>query len=164
LEVAHYGVAGFVEAWNQFLAAGKHVLVIDDVPRFPFDPLACAMTTKQQNDPCTFPASNAAAMSPLKRAAERIHDSRFTFVSIKEVFCDSSTCHSVIGGIPAYRDSGHIGAPFSRTMARGSNPICYPLRGTCPGERQHLTVTADRKIRNSQGRLSLEVGNRCRPI
>lgn len=128
LKVTHDGASidddgsGFVEAWNQLLAAGKHVLVIDDVPKFPFDPLLCAMATKQQDDPCTFPASNAPATSPLERAAERIHDPRFAFVSIREVFCDSSTCHSVIGGILAFRESGHITAPFSRSMAPRLEP------------------------------------------
>jgi hypothetical protein len=39
------------------------------------------------------------------------------YLTFKDVFCDGTVCHAVIGGIPAYMDSDHISAPFARTLA-----------------------------------------------
>lgn len=120
---------GYVEAWRQLLAAGKRVVVIDDVPSLPFDPPNCLWASKQANDPCTIPLAMAPAANGFTRAASQIHDPRFRFVSFRDVFCDQSACHTVIGGIPAYLDSGHVSAPFARSLAPRLLPYLTPATG-----------------------------------
>jgi hypothetical protein len=109
---------GYVSAWSRWLAAGKKVIVINDVPDFGSIIVPnCIAASRTNVDPCTISRSVVATPGPLASAAAQISDARFTFVDFTHVFCDSKLCHSVIGGIPAYIDPSHLTAAFARTFA-----------------------------------------------
>ena len=108
---------GYAEAWNQWIAAGKKVVVINEVPQRAYNVLDCLVTSLDRKDPCSMPAAAANRPGPLARAAAKMHSASFTFLNYQKVFCGKTTCHSVVGGYPAYMDSDHMSAAFSRTFA-----------------------------------------------
>ncbi len=109
--------AGLARVWARFIAAGKRVLVIDDVPMLPWKLPDCLARPGQDAEACTHPAAEVPPETPLARAFRRLGSDRARLISFKDVFCDATTCHSIIGGIPAYMDSDHISAPLSRSLA-----------------------------------------------
>jgi peptidoglycan/LPS O-acetylase OafA/YrhL len=119
---------GYVRAWNQWLDAGKKVIVIGDVPDRVVDIPGCIAKHTSDTDPCTAPAESFSHPGPLQSAAGRITSDAFAFVDIHNVFCDADVCHSVIGGIPAYVDPSHITAAFARSFA----PLLAKLPGLKP--------------------------------
>lgn len=118
--------SGFARAWERLLAAGKRVVVIDDVPELPSSLPECLARTFVRDDPCSHRDDPARAETPLARAARTIDHPAFRFVSFREVFCDGVRCHAVIGGIPAYMDADHISAPMARSLARRLLPALKP--------------------------------------
>lgn len=108
--------SGYVEAWRLWLAAGKHVIVLNDTPRLTGSIVACIMEDGVGAiDPCSRPRDEAVTETVLERAAAQIDDDKFTFVDYTDVFCDDR-CHSVVGGIPAYRDFHHVSIPLTRSF------------------------------------------------
>ena len=108
---------GYVAAWDQWVDAGKTVVAINDVPQHPSNVPDCIAGSHESADPCTMPADIVNSPGPLAQAAAKMHSNSFIFLNYQSVFCDLTYCHSVIGGIPAYLDSDHINAAFSRSFA-----------------------------------------------
>jgi peptidoglycan/LPS O-acetylase OafA/YrhL len=108
---------GIAEILHRFRAAGKRVILIDDVPNLPFDLPDCLAQARTNNDPCTFNQTQVPTSTPLGRAAALMPPGEIGYLTFKDVFCDGLVCHTVIGGIPAYMDRDHISAPFARTLA-----------------------------------------------
>lgn len=110
--------SGFAEVWRRLHAAGKRVVVIDDVPALPFMLPDCLAKDSSRIDPCTVPRSEIAESTPLSRAKALLKPGEVDFISFKNIFCDEKLCHTVIGGIPAYMDSDHISAPMARSLVK----------------------------------------------
>lgn len=109
---------GFAELWNRFLAAGKKVVVIEDVPMLDRRLPDCLADQAGGNGyACGRPASEVSPQTVLSRAAGLIDQPGLTLLQMRDVFCDEDRCHAVIGGIPAYMDSDHISAPMARSLA-----------------------------------------------
>lgn len=108
---------GYVAAWETWLSAGKRVVVINDVPQHPVRVPDCLARSPQRVDPCTMNHQLVQGAGPLRLAANRIDDPKFTFVDFENVFCDHDVCHSVVGGVPAYIDSDHVTTAFARSLA-----------------------------------------------
>lgn len=108
---------GIVTVLERFRAAGKHVIVIDDIPRLPFELPQCLAQARTNNDPCTVNEIQIPATTPLGRAVALMPPGRIGYLNFKDVFCDGVVCHSVIGGIPAYMDDNHISPAFAATLA-----------------------------------------------
>ena len=108
--------AGYLQAWNEWLAAGKKVIVIVDVPEFPVPPASCTVRAAPSAEPCTIPAPAAGGSSILAEAAAQISNPNFFSVDYTPVLC-GTVCHGVVGGIPAYADSNHLSRYFTRSFA-----------------------------------------------
>ena len=108
---------GVAEILRRFRAAGKRVVLIDDVPNLPYKLPDCLARARTNNDPCAIDQTQVPASTPLGRAAALMPSGEIDYLTFKDVFCDGTVCHAVIGGIPAYMDSDHISAPFARTLA-----------------------------------------------
>lgn len=108
---------GVVEILRHFRAAGKRVIIIDDVPNLPFKLPDCLARTRTNLDPCTVDQAQIPGSTPLGRAAALMPPGDIDYLTFKNVFCDGTICHTVIGSIPVYMDSDHISAPFARTLA-----------------------------------------------
>lgn len=119
--------AGLARLWERFAAAGKKVVVIDDVPMLPWKLPDCLAQPQSGNQPCTYSQASIAEQTPFARAAALLaHEERITLLSLKDVFCDGVTCHSIIGGIPAYMDADHISAPMARSLAPRLRAVLVP--------------------------------------
>jgi peptidoglycan/LPS O-acetylase OafA/YrhL len=108
---------GVVAVLQRFLAAGKRVVVIDDVPRLPFELPDCLARARTNNDPCAIDEAQVPASTPLGRAVALMPPGEIDYLNFKDVFCDGVDCHTVIGGIPAYMDDNHVSAPLARSLA-----------------------------------------------
>lgn len=109
---------GYVTAWREWLAAGKRVVAINDVPQHPSFVPDCIARSSTSIDPCAIPIAPFVSPSPLGVAATKIHNPRFSYLDFQDIMCDN-VCHSVIGGIPAYVDSDHLSASFVRSFVPG---------------------------------------------
>lgn len=107
---------GYVSAWEQWLLAGKSVIVINDAPRFPKSVPECIMLAATIEDPCTIDADALPTEGPLWTAAQQIDHPNFHFIDHRDVYCDDEKCHTVIGGIPVYIDSNHLTSVFARSF------------------------------------------------
>ncbi|MEL4317634.1 acyltransferase family protein [Leifsonia sp. YIM 134122] len=114
----------FENAWRPLFDAGKQVVAIRDLPNAGLTNIPqCIAEHPGDVDPC--PLSRASAtiptdVDPLMIAATRHPEVRT--VDLDDVFCDETTCHTLIGGLIVYFDSHHMTASFSRSIA----PIIGP--------------------------------------
>ena len=108
---------GVAEILRRFRAAGKRVVVIDDIPGLPFELPECLARARTNNDPCTVDEAQIPASTPLGRAAALMPSGEIDYLNFKDVFCDGALCHTVIGGIPAYMDNNHISPALADTLA-----------------------------------------------
>lgn len=107
---------GYIRAWEKWLLAGKSVIVINDVPRFPKSVPECIMLAATLEDPCAMEADALSTEGPLWTAAQQIEHPNFHFIDHRDVYCDEQECHTVIGGIPVYIDSNHLTSIFARSF------------------------------------------------
>ncbi|GGF39178.1 acyltransferase [Microbacterium sorbitolivorans] len=109
--------SGYVEAWQMWLDAGKQVIVLNDTPRLRSTIADCILEDGVDSiDPCSRPRDEAVSETVLQRAAQEIVSDNFVIVDYTDVLCDEQRCHSVVGGIPAYRDSHHLSIPLTRSF------------------------------------------------
>lgn len=106
----------FESAWNRIESSGKQVAVIRDVPQATLKdvPSCIASADTSIDDPCAF-ARSAGVLDddPMVRAAV---GANVGVVDLTDVFCDETSCHSLIGGLIVYIDSHHLTAAFSKSL------------------------------------------------
>jgi peptidoglycan/LPS O-acetylase OafA/YrhL len=106
----------YSDLWSEWTKAGKKVVAIEDVPLTSGQSVPdCVAASKGVPDPCTQPRSTALAFDPVVGAAA-MGNPGVRLIDLTSAFCDSTTCHSVIGGLIAYRDSHHLSATFALTL------------------------------------------------
>lgn len=103
------------DTFRRFLAAGKRVIVIEDLPTMPFDPRSCitraGVASSATTSPCAVPraaweawiAVEREAFSDIAREIPQIEWFRSS-----SPLCDDSWCHAMIGGRLMYRDDNHL--------------------------------------------------------
>jgi peptidoglycan/LPS O-acetylase OafA/YrhL len=103
------------ETFRRFLAAGKHVIFMDDVPILPFDPRSCikraGVASSATTSPCAIPReqwdrATAEYESILKDFAAEFP--QVEWFRSSSVLCDDKWCHAMIGGRLMYRDDNHL--------------------------------------------------------
>jgi hypothetical protein len=109
---------GFQEVWQRWMAAGKQVIVFDEVPRTsgkivptclaenPDAPLACAVPRIR-----AYPNNTA-----ISQAAQEMSSQGAKRVSLREQFCDEKLCYPQVGSVIVYRDSSHVSAEYARAL------------------------------------------------
>jgi peptidoglycan/LPS O-acetylase OafA/YrhL len=121
------------ETYRRFLAAGKHVIVIEDVPVMPFDPRSCIKRAGVASSATTSPCGITRAEWDKQIADhEKVRQQlardlpQIAWFRSSEAFCDERTCSAMIGGRLMYRDDDHlsydgdlrVGEYFTRWMQR----------------------------------------------
>lgn len=99
---------GLNDEIDLLLQAGKHVVLVAQVPEMGFDAWRCVAMNGGAS--CDLPRSAAATRqadvnSILGHLAER---PGVNLVDPKGVLCDARSCPATIDGVPAYRDDNHI--------------------------------------------------------
>jgi hypothetical protein len=109
-------VADYAGLWERWTAAGKRVVVIEDVPLTAGKSVPdCVAQAPTNEDPCARPRSAALAFDPVVSAAKE-GNPKVSLIDLTSAFCDSQSCHAVIGGLIVYRDSHHLSGSFALTL------------------------------------------------
>lgn len=108
--------AGFVESWQPLVDRGSEVVAIRDVPKMPADAMRCFPESGYDPTSCAPTEEQALkAVDPIVNAAEDLPGA--ATIDMNEYFCSDDVCPLVIGGVIVYRDSHHISATYSDTLA-----------------------------------------------
>ncbi|WP_438352814.1 acyltransferase family protein [Microbacterium sp. CJ88] len=107
-------VAGYRSAWQEVLDRGIPVVTVVDNPVWETDPNKCLRTHEQST--CDGARADVLVKNdPLRDAATGV--SGVTLLDFTDVYCDASTCFTVVGGANLYRDQDHLTATFVDTLA-----------------------------------------------
>jgi peptidoglycan/LPS O-acetylase OafA/YrhL len=103
------------ETFRRFLAAGKHVIFMDDVPVMPFDPRSCikraGIASSATTSPCAMKRSAWDTQSPeheaiLKELAREFP--QIEWFQSWSALCDAEYCYAMDKGRLMYRDTNHL--------------------------------------------------------
>lgn len=108
-------IAGFRDAWAPLVERGTQVVVIRDIPQMKEDTNRCIADTEGADQACDRPESEAQLDDLMVEAAK--DQPGVTVVDMNDFFCRDGSCTPVVGGVVAYRDSHHITATYSTSMA-----------------------------------------------
>jgi peptidoglycan/LPS O-acetylase OafA/YrhL len=119
------------DTYRRFIAAGKHVIVIEDVPILPFDPRTCIKRAGVASSATTAPCGIArsewdrqiAQHEELRKETARLFP-QIEWFRASDALCDERQCSAMIAGRLMYRDNNHlsydgdlrVGAYFARSM------------------------------------------------
>jgi hypothetical protein len=112
---AKWAVDAARETYRRFIAAGKHVIVIEDVPTLPFDPRSCikraGVASSATTSPCGIPRSvwerQVAEPEKVRKQFEREFP-QIGWFHASSALCDERECHAMIDGRLMYRDNNHL--------------------------------------------------------
>ena len=99
-------------------ASGKKVYLLDDIPRFSFQPEYCKYTVEGFNKPNCNVSKNEVLKyekkySPiLKKVSSQIPSVKF--MQLRDILCNDKECSMVKNGVLMYRDSNHLNIPGSQ--------------------------------------------------
>jgi hypothetical protein len=97
-------------------AAAPDVAVLTDAPRPPLDVPDCVSGSMTHLQVCAFPRARAiAAAQAVEASVSEVDGVRV--VDPTDAFCLPDLCPAVIGDVLVYRNSGHVTASFSETLA-----------------------------------------------
>lgn len=103
------------ETFRRMIAAGKHVIFMNDVPALDFDPRSCmkraGVASSATRVPCAITRSEWDRQ--LAQHKEIVKGFAKEFPQIEwfdstELFCDKNYCHAMLDGRLVYRDNNHL--------------------------------------------------------
>ncbi|WP_342116612.1 acyltransferase family protein [Pseudoduganella sp. OTU4001] len=108
-------VASFRETIRRFVASGRKVYWINDVPRLDFDPRACikraGVASSQTRGECAVPREEyEKSVAPHRAIVDRVLKE---FPAVRQLdaadaLCDAKSCRVVADGMLLYRDNNHL--------------------------------------------------------
>jgi peptidoglycan/LPS O-acetylase OafA/YrhL len=121
-----YGLGVTIDKLEQ---AGKTVVVVIDIPELPFFPqdvvrqasTAHALFESASISRAVVAARQAALRSAIAELKNR--HSKLLVYDPADFLCDESSCHAVVGGVLAYRDSHHLSLRGSVLFAQHFVPL-----------------------------------------
>lgn len=103
--------------YKKLADSGKQVFVIEDVPLTSGESVPeCVELAGGITDPCSVKRELALSFDPVPSAIKSLNNSNVHLIELTDQFCDLQLCHSVIGGLIAYRDSHHVSGSFALTL------------------------------------------------
>lgn len=105
-----------VHTWNELAEAGISVVAIRDNPRWEYRIPECMEEHDGDWRKCG-KARDAAFpdVSPMDLREDL--PSNLVSIDLSDSICDADRCEAVVGNVIVYRDHGHLGATYVRTMA-----------------------------------------------
>lgn len=96
---------------ESLLASGKEVYIVDDIPRFPFDPKKCITSAEYLESGCTISTSDAnnelnVYKNQLLNVSKR--EPRVKYISLSQYVCRDDKCGMARNGHLLYRDRNHL--------------------------------------------------------
>lgn len=110
-------VAQYANLYKMWANSGKEVYAIEDVPLTTGQNIPeCVGISGNLNDPCSLPRKVSLGFDPVPLAVTSLNLGNVHLVDLTDQFCDADLCHTVIGGLIAYRDSHHVSGTFALTL------------------------------------------------
>ncbi|MER9506025.1 acyltransferase family protein [Mesorhizobium sp. M0579] len=100
-----------VQLWRSIEAMGTKVVVIADTPYWGVKPEQCLARDRQ----CSVPYVSVRDRDPLV-VAQRLYP-HVPLVDFSDIVCPGNICPAVIGNVFVWRDTDHLTATYSRSMA-----------------------------------------------
>ena len=100
------------------LPAQSHIVLLADTPSTGVTPSICLARFLDDADRCALERTQA--LDSELRAAERSVAEKYgnvSYVDFTELFCNATTCPSIIGNTLVYRDGSHITTEMSRVLS-----------------------------------------------
>ncbi|MGA7434300.1 MAG: acyltransferase family protein [Solirubrobacterales bacterium] len=107
-------VDGLARVIRRIKATGSKVVVIRDQARAPFIPPECVADHQDQLSKCAFTPERRDEWAFDRDAARR---TGVRLIDPMKILCQDDRCPSVIGDALVYRDTYHLSATFSNTLA-----------------------------------------------
>ncbi len=107
--------AGYLATLRRLNRAGLGTAVIPDIPSAPWDMPSCVLSNLHHLRACAFPWTHNTYREFDLRAARRARST--TLIDLTPEVCPHSLCRAVIGNALTYRDTQHLTATFTRTLA-----------------------------------------------
>jgi len=116
--LARPSLDGFTSMWRRWLAAGKRIHVIADVPTMSGDPIpSCVALHSGNPEKCAVPRKPGLPRDVAVDAARDMHDPRVQVIDLTAEFCDAARCYARVGDVIVYRDRTHVSVEYSRLLA-----------------------------------------------
>ncbi|MET8358449.1 acyltransferase family protein [Micromonospora sp. NPDC005171] len=109
---------GLRETWREMTDARIPVVVLRDTPYHRRDPVECVSANPDKLTRCApsreevLAAGGGVAQEQAAEGQQGVH-----LVNLNDAICPTDRCAAVIGGVLVYRDSNHLTATYSRTLA-----------------------------------------------
>jgi peptidoglycan/LPS O-acetylase OafA/YrhL len=114
-ELAGLWQAGWATTLRRLQQAADRVVLVEDPPGLPKDPLGCVGKRGTTRGDCT--SAPVPHVAVLNAAAERAAAGTATpYLHVKPWFCWRDRCPTVVGATLAYRDKGHISATYAADL------------------------------------------------
>lgn len=100
--------------------AGLEVVLLRDVPLHKIDVSRCvqrALWQERGTSICDTPRPEALDERLFEAETKAASEMDMTYVDTSSMFCDDSTCQSVIDGMLTYRDRQHIAVSYAQSLA-----------------------------------------------
>jgi len=102
----------------ELVAAGKQVYLLDNVPKFAFNPDRCKFIARSaRQSKCAAPKSDIEAYEALYSESLRQVVNAYPqvrLVPLRDLLCEGETCSMVKNGVLMYRDNNHLNILGSR--------------------------------------------------
>jgi peptidoglycan/LPS O-acetylase OafA/YrhL len=112
-----YLTDGFRRSWDALRDAGIPVVVIRDTPRLDIDVPECVSANVDKLTTCVSPKAPAVERGGDAEVRAATEVSGVHVIDLTEAICPGSTCPAVIGDVIVWRDTNHITATYSRSLA-----------------------------------------------
>jgi hypothetical protein len=118
--------AAYEARWKELQQSGVRVGVFRDTPAAPFEVPDCLSSTTGSIHACSFSREHALSRSdPIVMAAASTPGVKV--IDMIDAICGPETCAPVVGNVLVWRDSQHLTASYSRTMAPALEKVLAPF-------------------------------------
>jgi peptidoglycan/LPS O-acetylase OafA/YrhL len=101
---------------TELLKYAGHVVLIEDTPRLPVEPLVCLHDNPRNEKQCAWPMASVTTGDTYIPDLSQF-GSRVSIVDLNPLICPQSACQAVMGDKAIFYDQSHITASFSEMLA-----------------------------------------------
>jgi hypothetical protein len=116
-------------------ALSKHsrVLVLQDVPFFPVNPVTCLSAHLDDTSPCSRPSAEVINYPVADLWHTETVGSGGTFIETSDLVCPAGVCSPILGATLVFRDDNHLTATFARSLSGALWERIGPFVGAANG-------------------------------
>lgn len=104
---------GLREVWNRLADLGVTVVVVPDLPRWPFNPVECALAGKD----CALRIRKNTEFGKDLVESSALSGTSARVLDLTPLVCPDRVCRPVIGNVYVYRDTHHLTPEYAASIA-----------------------------------------------